>query len=453
MLYRTLKIVPVVLLVLVVSTIQARRANGQDCPGLGATGQELCINIGEDPRFPGGTAGPQLEFRGPSPITIVESFGSHDVDLTVTLVSEPSGLSVTVEGTVERTGTDDTRINMTAQGGLHEGATLGGGSVRLVGSATGASVIQLGAGAGYDIGVGEPLYSPFPTMCGETLYGPGEFDCIENDQPLEEGSVAIQIILSVDITNVGDIVDIPAGVGVGDVNPGGIDELCLNVPTSFVSLCEEIQDVASTETPVFYGEDVAATSLFFQVTEAGPVDITIVPQGAPLFGALFMSMPLADGDELCSELVDSPLYPADVGATETFTLEPGTYYCVIHRETPGSDVPFSFALDSNECDNLVTTTTTTAESETTTTIDNGTTTTTSVCPSESIYGEHSEETELLRDLRDNVLIKSSEGQEIIRLYYQWSPVIVKAMEENEEFREEVKEMVDGVLLMIRRDVE
>ncbi len=32
-------------------------------------------------------------------------------------------------------------------------------------------------------------------------------------------------------------------------------------------------------------------------------------------------------------------------------------------------------------------------------------------------------------------------------------MIVKAMEENEEFREEVKEMVDGVLLMIRRDVE
>ena len=155
--------------------------------------------------------------------------------------------------------------------------------------------------------------------------------------------------------------------------------------------------------------------------------------------------------------MDSPLYPADVGATETFTLEPGTYYCVIHRETPGSDVPFSFASDSNECDNLTTTTTTdsetstttTAESETTTTIENGTTTTISVCPSESIYGEHSEETELLRDLRDNVLIKSSEGQEIIRLYYQWSPVIVKAMEKNKEFREEVKEMVDGVLRLIR----
>jgi len=41
-----------------------------------------------------------------------------------------------------------------------------------------------------------------------------------------------------------------------------------------------------------------------------------------------------------------------------------------------------------------------------------------------------------------------EGQEIIRLYYQLSPTIVKAMEEDEGFKEEAKEMIDGVLEMI-----
>jgi len=41
------------------------------------------------------------------------------------------------------------------------------------------------------------------------------------------------------------------------------------------------------------------------------------------------------------------------------------------------------------------------------------------------------------------------GQEIIKLYYQWSPVIVRAMEEDEEFKAEVKEMIDGVLPLIR----
>jgi hypothetical protein len=68
-----------------------------------------------------------------------------------------------------------------------------------------------------------------------------------------------------------------------------------------------------------------------------------------------------------------------------------------------------------------------------------------ICVPETIYGEHSAETELLRSLRDNVLSKSQEGQELIELYYQWSPLIVRAMESDEEFKQEVKDIVDEVL--------
>ena len=50
--------------------------------------------------------------------------------------------------------------------------------------------------------------------------------------------------------------------------------------------------------------------------------------------------------------------------------------------------------------------------------------------------------------RDKVLSKTQEGQELIKLYYQWSPVIVKAMEADEEFKQEVKDIVDEVLEMI-----
>jgi hypothetical protein len=67
---------------------------------------------------------------------------------------------------------------------------------------------------------------------------------------------------------------------------------------------------------------------------------------------------------------------------------------------------------------------------------------------EQIYGEGSKEVELFRYLRNSILIKTPEGQEIIRLYYERSPVIVETMEEDEEFKEEVKEMVDGVLSFI-----
>ena len=75
------------------------------------------------------------------------------------------------------------------------------------------------------------------------------------------------------------------------------------------------------------------------------------------------------------------------------------------------------------------------------------------CPSMQIYGENSEEVQVLRNFRDDVLSQTPAGQELIKLYYQWSPMIVKAMEEDEEFKEEVKEMIDGVLPMIKGEVE
>ena len=59
-----------------------------------------------------------------------------------------------------------------------------------------------------------------------------------------------------------------------------------------------------------------------------------------------------------------------------------------------------------------------------------------------------EQTDLLRHFRDNLLSQIPEGQEIIKLYYQSSPVIFRAMEADEEFKEEVKEVIDWVLVLI-----
>lgn len=75
------------------------------------------------------------------------------------------------------------------------------------------------------------------------------------------------------------------------------------------------------------------------------------------------------------------------------------------------------------------------------------------CPLDIIYGTHAEETKLLRQFRDKVLSQTSEGRELIKLYYLWSPTIVKAMEQDEEFKEEVKQMIDGVLPMIEDGME
>jgi len=46
-----------------------------------------------------------------------------------------------------------------------------------------------------------------------------------------------------------------------------------------------------------------------------------------------------------------------------------------------------------------------------------------------------------------------EGQEIIRLYYNWSSVIVMMMEEDDEFQSWVKAMIEGVVELMRGNVE
>jgi len=70
-----------------------------------------------------------------------------------------------------------------------------------------------------------------------------------------------------------------------------------------------------------------------------------------------------------------------------------------------------------------------------------------------IYDEDSEEIELLRYVRDNLLNQTHTGKELIRLYYVWSPVIVKTMEADEDFKGDVKEMIDELLMLIEEGIE
>ena len=70
------------------------------------------------------------------------------------------------------------------------------------------------------------------------------------------------------------------------------------------------------------------------------------------------------------------------------------------------------------------------------------------CPLIFVLGEDSNELDLLRRFRDEVLCKTPIGRNIIKLYYQWSPAIVEAMEENKIFREKIREIIDGFLPII-----
>ena len=100
--------------------------------------------------------------------------------------------------------------------------------------------------------------------------------------------------------------------------------------------------------------------------------------------------------------------------------------------------------------------TTTAPSTTTTMLDTSTiviSSTTStiapLCPVETIYGDNSEEAEILKYVRDYILNTTSEGKEIIVLYYEWSPYLVECIENNVELKNEIQKIIDELLQIIQ----
>ena len=95
----------------------------------------------------------------------------------------------------------------------------------------------------------------------------------------------------------------------------------------------------------------------------------------------------------------------------------------------------------------LTTTTTSILTTTTTTISAG------PCAAETIYGEYSEQTELLRQYRDKVLSKTPEGQETIKTYYKFAPTITKLLENRPLLKNQAKVFLDRMLPGIRKKVE
>jgi hypothetical protein len=71
------------------------------------------------------------------------------------------------------------------------------------------------------------------------------------------------------------------------------------------------------------------------------------------------------------------------------------------------------------------------------------------CPMVMLYGENSDEIRELRNFRDDFLSKTPVGQDLIKLYYQWSPTIIRTMEIDENFKQQVKDMIDEFLEQIK----
>ena len=146
--------------------------------------------------------------------------------------------------------------------------------------------------------------------------------------------------------------------------------------------------------------------------------------------------------------------------TPSPTITPTPYPTTSTLPPTTSIRPTTSTTSSSTTTSIQPTTSTTSSSTTTsirptTSTTSSSTTTLKKCPCliEKIYGEDSKETELLRYFKDNLLSKTPGGRELIKMYYQWSPILVKVIEEDEEFKAEVKEMIDGVLELIGKEVE
>lgn len=71
------------------------------------------------------------------------------------------------------------------------------------------------------------------------------------------------------------------------------------------------------------------------------------------------------------------------------------------------------------------------------------------CPIVALYGEDSDEVALLRRFRDTILTSTAQGQELVQLYYTWSPVLLRSILEGGAVKKDLKEMVDAVLPLVR----
>jgi len=74
---------------------------------------------------------------------------------------------------------------------------------------------------------------------------------------------------------------------------------------------------------------------------------------------------------------------------------------------------------------------------------------TNSCPVVQLYGESSEQVQFLRNFRDRVLKETLEGQQLIKLYYAWSPVLARAIDNDDAFREEITEAIEGIVSVVK----
>jgi hypothetical protein len=156
--------------------------------------------------------------------------------------------------------------------------------------------------------------------------------------------------------------------------------------------------------------------------------------------------PDGDGDLIVGTLTLESIAPGD--ATVDLTVIPGVATWGPIDDASVESATLSLSQPS---------TTTSVPGGTTTTSLQGTSSTTSSsisrppCLVEQVYGENSVEVAFSRHLRDSVLRKTPEGRELIKIYYDWSPQLVRALEGEAALKDQLKKVLDQILHLIKHE--
>jgi hypothetical protein len=142
-----------------------------------------------------------------------------------------------------------------------------------------------------------------------------------------------------------------------------------------------------------------------------------------------------DGSSGTSTILPTTTTTTPISTTTTTTTPSAT--TTIPEYTTSTSTTTSMFID----------TTTVPTTTTSTTIPSG------PCAAEAIYGENSEQTELLREYRDKALSKTPDGQEMIKTYYKFSPAVTKLLESSPLLKKKAKAFIDSMLPGIRKKVE
>jgi len=181
-----------------------------------------------------------------------------------------------------------------------------------------------------------------------------------------------------------------------------------------------------------------------------------------IVGNLGGATPDGDGDIIIARVVMEVLSSDDAEIVVSTVPSVMTWGPADNGWNDASIEPATLTLSSESTTTSVSDSTTTSVQGSTTTSVQGATTTTSMqatssttsssisprpCLVEQIYGEDSVEVALCRYIRDSVLRNTTEGREIIKIYYDWSPHLVRALKEETGLKDQVKKVIDHILLL------